>query len=63
MFSGLTGRRVDEDFRLIAECTPAMEVLTGAMPVRLNHSSSQACVSLPLTFLNNPAVCSPEFAV
>ena len=45
MFSGLTGRRVDEDFQLFAERFPAMEILNGAMPARSNRASFQACDS------------------
>lgn len=46
MFSGLTGRRVEEDFQFFAENFPAMEILNGAMPVTSNRASSQACDSL-----------------
>lgn len=46
MFSGLTGRRVEEDFRLFAERFPAMEVLNGAMPARSNRAATKACDSL-----------------
>lgn len=46
MFSGLTGRRVEEDFRYFAEQFPAMEVKNGAMLERSNRTAEQACESL-----------------
>lgn len=46
MFSGLTGRRVEEDFLLFAEHFPAIEVLNGAMPHRSNRTAASACDSL-----------------
>ncbi len=46
MFSGLTGRRMEEDFLLFAEHFPAIETLNGAMPSRSNRAAHLACHSL-----------------
>lgn len=46
MFSGLTGHRVDQSFRLFAVKFPALEVLDGPMRKQESRTKETACDQL-----------------